>query len=35
MFVISGIILLVGSVVALFIPRDLDLEFLRSQTDER
>lgn len=34
-FVISGIILLVGSVVALFIPRDLDLEFLRSQTDER
>lgn len=33
-FLISGIILLTGSVAALFIPKHLDLEFLRSQTDQ-
>lgn len=31
-FIISGAILLLGSLIALFIPRDKDLEFLRSKT---
>lgn len=31
-FIISGAILLLGSVAAAFIPREKDLEFLRSQT---